>query len=132
MVAASRCHLEGAACLLLPMNLDEVVLSRFDVAVHNWFGWRLGLDPSFLRNVRHHSGEVGARNHLKPLDEGSLRSVHSGNEDALEAVYPHPPGGDEHAVDVADAAIQRKLSEERGAGRRRLAHHSESCSDRYR
>ena len=72
---------------------------------------RLRFDWLLARDVRDHAGQVTARDDLEAFNECRLSSVDSGNEESLEAVHAQPLRRYEHAVYVADLAIQGELAE---------------------
>src|SRR6202165_5072232 len=122
-------NLQGAASLLLAVDLGEVMLGRFDSEIRAGTRSNVGLNRFDAYQVIHHSLEAGARYDHQAVDQGRLTSVCRWDEDALITKLAEAERCDEHAVDMADCAVQRELAQECGVRRRPLASTCERDGD---
>ena len=75
--------------------------------------------------VGHHPGQVGGGVDPEALDQGGLRGVGGRHEERLHPLGAERPRRHQHAIGVADGAVQRQLADEGGARRRALLGHGQ-------
>ncbi len=66
--------------------------------------------------VAEQAEEVGEAVHLQAIHQGGLGGVHRGHEQPLVAVGAGDAGHRQHTVHVAQATVQRELTDEHGVG----------------
>jgi len=129
-VAPGGCHLQGSLRVLLAGDLGHVgEASLIGPQIRVSYG---GPEAQLTLQVPQQAQEVGQAIYFQPVRQGSLFCVRLGNEEALVAVSPSHRGHGQHAVHVAQAAVEGELADEHGigdVGQQLLRAHQQGHSD---
>ena len=119
VVSPGRGYLEGAAGVLLPLDVGEVDdgLGVGHILDRDAAGQRGEHDLAL--QVRDQLGQGPDRDDVDPVDEGGLGGVDGGDEHGADAAVAGQADHRQDPLEVAQGAVQRELAEEddlRGIG----------------